>query len=285
LLRPFCFIETMATYAIGDIQGCYDEMRRLLDTVGFDPAQDRLWLVGDLVNRGPQSPEVLRYLRGLGDRAIAVLGNHDLNLLVVAAGVRKPHRDDTLDALLAAPDRDELLDWLRRQRLMHADAGYAMVHAGLLPQWSIAQALTLAHEVETALQGPDYGEFLNCMYGNTPAQWRDDLSGYDRLRVIVNAMTRLRLCTPDGVMEFTHKTGLADAPAGYLPWFDVPGRASSDMPVLFGHWAALGLTLRADVLGLDSGCVWGRRLTAVRLEDRRVFQCGCEGVITSGDPQ
>jgi bis(5'-nucleosyl)-tetraphosphatase (symmetrical) len=275
----------MATYAIGDIQGCYDEMRRLLDTVDFDPAQDRLWLVGDLVNRGPQSPEVLRYLRGLGDRAIAVLGNHDLNLLVVAAGVRKPHRDDTLDALLAAPDRDELLDWLRRQRLMHADAGYAMVHAGLLPQWSIAQALTLAHEVETALQGPDYGEFLNCMYGNTPAQWRDDLSGYDRLRVIVNAMTRLRLCTPDGVMEFTHKTGLADAPAGYLPWFDVPGRASSDMPVLFGHWAALGLTLRADVLGLDSGCVWGRRLTAVRLEDRRVFQCGCEGVKTSGDPQ
>ena len=280
----------MTTYAIGDIQGCYDEMRRLLDTIGFDPAQDRLWLVGDLVNRGPQSPEVLRYLRGLGDRAIAVLGNHDLHLLVVAAGVRKAHRGDTLDALLEAPDRDELLDWLRRQRLMHAGEGYAMVHAGLLPQWSIVQALALAREVETALQGADYGEFLNCMYGNTPAQWRDDLKGYDRLRVIVNAMTRLRLCTPDGVMEFTHKTGLTDAPAGYLPWFDVPGRASSNTPVLFGHWAALGLTLRSDVLGLDSGCVWGRRLTAVRLEDRRVFQCGCQGVITagvstSGDPQ
>lgn len=280
----------MTTYAIGDIQGCYDEMRRLLDTIGFDPAQDRLWLVGDLVNRGPQSPEVLRYLRGLGDRAIAVLGNHDLHLLVVAAGVRKPHRGDTLDALLEAPDRDDLLDWLRRQRLMHAGEGYAMVHAGLLPQWSIAQALALAREVETALQGADYGEFLNCMYGNTPAQWRDDLKGYDRLRVIVNAMTRLRLCTPDGVMEFTHKTGLTDAPAGYLPWFDVPGRASSNTPVLFGHWAALGLTLRPDILGLDSGCVWGRRLTAVRLEDRRVFQCGCQGVITadvstSGDPQ
>ncbi|MBX9904290.1 MAG: symmetrical bis(5'-nucleosyl)-tetraphosphatase [Burkholderiales bacterium] len=274
----------MATYAIGDIQGCYDEMRRLLDSIGFDPVQDRLWLVGDLVNRGPQSPEVLRYLRGLGERAISVLGNHDLHLLVVAAGVRKPHRGDTLDALLAAPDRDELLDWLRRQRLMHADAGYAMVHAGLLPQWSITQALALAREVEAALQGPDYGEFLNCMYGNTPAQWRDDLAGYDRLRVVVNAMTRLRLCTSAGVMDFTHKTGLADAPAGYLPWFDVPGRASSDTPVLFGHWAALGLTLRADVLGLDSGCVWGRRLTAVRLEDRRVFQCGCEN-ISAGDPQ
>ncbi|MGP1609506.1 MAG: symmetrical bis(5'-nucleosyl)-tetraphosphatase [Burkholderiales bacterium] len=271
----------MATYAIGDIQGCYDAMRRLLDTVGFDPAQDRLWLVGDLVNRGPQSSEVLRYLRELGDRAIAVLGNHDLHLLVVAAGVRKPHRGDTLDALLAAPDRDELLDWLRRQRLMHTGQGYAMVHAGLLPQWSIAQALALAREVETALQGPDYGEFLNCMYGNAPVQWRDDLTGYDRLRVIVNAMTRLRLCTPEGVMEFTHKTGLTDAPAGYLPWFDVPGRASSDTPVLFGHWAALGLTLRPDVLGLDSGCVWGRRLTAVRLEDRRVFQCGCGEVITT----
>lgn len=275
----------MATYAIGDIQGCYDEMRRLLDSIGFDPAQDRLWLVGDLVNRGPQSAEVLRYLRGLGECAISVLGNHDLHLLVVAAGVRKPHRGDTLDALLAAPDRDELLHWLRRQRLMHADAGYAMVHAGLLPQWSIAQAMALAREVEAALQGPDYGEFLNCMYGNTPTQWRDDLAGYDRLRVIVNAMTRLRLCTPGGIMDFTHKTGLADAPAGYLPWFDVPGRASSDTPVLFGHWAALGLTLRTDLLGLDSGCVWGRRLTAVRLEDRRVFQCGCEGVITSGDPQ
>lgn len=275
----------MATYAIGDIQGCYDEMRRLLDTVGFDPAQDRLWLVGDLVNRGPQSAEVLRYLRGLGDRAITVLGNHDLHLLVVAAGVRKPHRGDTLDALLAAPDRDELLDWLRRQRIMHADTGYAMVHAGLLPQWSITQAMALAREVETALQGPDYDAFLNCMYGNAPAQWRDDLAGYDRLRVIVNAMTRLRLCTPDGVMEFTHKTAPADAPAGYLPWFDIADRASRDTPVLFGHWAALGLTLRADVLGLDSGCVWGRRLTAVRLEDRRVFQCGCENLRSSGDPQ
>lgn len=275
----------MATYAIGDIQGCYDEMRRLLDTIGFDPAQDRLWLVGDLVNRGAQSLEVLRFLRGLGEHAITVLGNHDLHLLVVAAGVRKPHRGDTLDALLAAPDRDELLDWLRHQRLMHVDAGYAMVHAGLLPQWSTAQALALAREVEAALQGPDHGEFLQQMYGNAPTQWREDLAGYDRLRVIVNAMTRLRLCTPEGVMEFSHKTGLEGTPDGYLPWFDVAGRASRDTPVLFGHWAALGLMLRPDVLGLDSGCVWGRRLTAIRLEDRRVFQCGCEHVRTAGDPQ
>jgi bis(5'-nucleosyl)-tetraphosphatase (symmetrical) len=275
----------MSTYAIGDIQGCYDELRRLLDQIGFDPAADRLWLVGDLVNRGPQSAEVLRLLRGLGDSAISVLGNHDLHLLVVAAGVRKPHHSDTLDELLVAPDREELLDWLRRQRLMHADNGYAMVHAGLLPQWSIARALSLAREVETALQGPDHGEFLAQMYGNAPAQWHDDLAGFDRLRVIVNAMTRLRVCTPEGVMEFSHKTAPEGAPAGYLPWFDIPHRASRDTPVLFGHWAALGLTLRPDLIGLDSGCVWGRRLTAFRLEDRRVFQCGCEGVRASGDPQ
>lgn len=275
----------MATYAIGDVQGCYDEMRRLLDAAAFDPRQDRLWLVGDLVNRGAQSLAVLRYVRDLGERAVTVLGNHDLHLLVVAAGVRKPHRGDTLDEILAAPDRDELLAWLRAQRLMHAGSGYAMVHAGLLPQWSIPQALALAREVEAALQGPEHGEFLRQMYGNEPVQWHDGLRGYDRLRVVVNAMTRLRLCTGDGVMEFTHKTGPQGAPPGYLPWFDVPGRTSRDTPVLFGHWAALGLTLRDDVLGLDSGCVWGRRLTLVRLEDRRVFQCGCESVRTSGDPQ
>lgn len=275
----------MATYAIGDVQGCYDEMRRLLDTAGFEPARDRLWLVGDLVNRGPQSLEVLRFVKALGDHAVTVLGNHDLHLLVVAAGVRKPHPEDTLDPVLGAPDRDELLDWLRRQRLMHTGSGYAMVHAGLLPQWTVERAMALAGEAESVLRGDGYGEFLNRMYGNTPTAWDDRLQGYDRLRVIVNAMTRLRLCTADGIMEFSHKTGLQGAPAGYLPWFDVPDRASLDTPVLFGHWAALGLTLRPDVLGLDSGCVWGRRLTAVRLEDRRVFQCGCETVTSTGGGQ
>jgi len=275
----------MATYALGDVQGCYDEMQRLLEALAFDASRDTLWLVGDLVNRGPQSLEVLRFVRSLGERAITVLGNHDLHLLVVAAGVRKPHTGDTLDGILNAPDRDELLDWLRRQRLMHAASGHAMVHAGLLPQWSVKKALVLAGEVEQALRGDGYAEFLQRMYGNTPTSWSEQLQGHDRLRVIVNAMTRLRLCTPDGVMEFSHKTGLEGAPSGYLPWFDVPGRASRETPIVFGHWAALGLKLRDDLLGLDSGCVWGRRLTAVRLEDRKLFQCDCSAVRASGDGQ
>ena len=275
----------MAIYALGDIQGCYSEMRRLLDSAGFDPSGDQLWLVGDLVNRGPHSLEVLRFVRGLGDRAITVLGNHDLHLLVVAEGVRKAHPGDTLDAVLHAPDRDELLDWLRRQRLLHVAAGHVMVHAGLLPQWSIAQAQQLAREVETALQGPGYHDFLRVMYGNAPAQWDDGLTGHARLRVIINAMTRLRLCTADGIMEFTHKTGLQDMPSGYMPWFDAPERASRGMPVIFGHWAALGLTVRPDILGLDSGCVWGRRLSAIRLEDRHLIQCGCETVKIPGNSQ
>lgn len=268
----------MATYAIGDIQGCYDPLRQLLDRIAFDPARDTLWLAGDVVNRGPQTLAVLRFLRGLGERAVMTLGNHDLHLLVVAAGVRKPHAADTLDELLAAPDRDELLHWLRHQRLMHVDGGYAMVHAGLLPQWSIAQAQALALEVEAVLQGPDCDEFLRHLYGNEPRHWRDDLAGIGRLRIVVNAMTRLRLCKPDGTMEFAHKTGLADAPDGYIPWFDVTDRASRGTPLIFGHWAALGLLLRDDLLGIDSGCVWGRQLTAVRLEDRKIYQCDCSGV-------
>lgn len=265
----------MSTYAVGDVQGCYDPLRRLLDAIAFDPVRDRLWFVGDLVNRGPQSLQTLRFVKGLGERAVTVLGNHDLHLLVVAAGVRKPHRGDTLDAILAAPDRDELLTWLRHQNMMHAANGYAMVHGGLLPQWTVAQALALGREVEDALRGEGYHDFLCHMYGNEPVRWRDDLSGYDRLRVITNAMTRLRLCLADGTMEFSHKTGLDDMPPGYMPWYDVPDRASRDTALITGHWAALGLVVRPDMLALDTGCVWGRRLTALRLEDRRIFQCDC----------
>ncbi len=265
----------MATYAIGDIQGCYDQMRRLLDRIAFDPARDCLWLVGDLVNRGPQSAAVVRFVSGLGERAITVLGNHDLALLVVAAGMKRAHASDTFGDILNAPDRDELLDWLRRQKLFHSGEGYAMVHAGLLPQWTVAQAAVLGREVEAALTGPDHLELLRNMYGNEPVRWRDDLAGFDRLRIVINAMTRMRLVTTEGAMEFSHKIGLDNVPAGYLPWYDAPGRASRDTPVIFGHWAALGVIVRPDLIALDSGCVWGRALTALRLADRQIVQCDC----------
>jgi bis(5'-nucleosyl)-tetraphosphatase (symmetrical) len=267
----------MSTYAVGDIQGCYDELRRLLDRIAFDPAVDTLWIVGDIVNRGPKSLESLRFIRSLGDAAVTVLGNHDLHLLVVAAGVRKPHRGDTIDDILRAPDRDELLAWVRSRKLMHAAGGHALVHAGLLPQWTITEALGLAREVEAALQGPDHAELLVNMYGNTPVAWDASLSGYDRLRVIINAMTRLRLCDARGVMEFSNKTA-TNLPPGYMPWFDVPGRASADTPIVCGHWAALGLTLRDDLVAIDTGCVWGRELSALRLEDRRLYQCDCRAL-------
>lgn len=265
----------MPTYAIGDVQGCYDELRRLLDAFGFDPAHDTLWFVGDLVNRGPQSLETLRFVRGLGERAVTVLGNHDLSLLVIAAGRAKPHRGDTIDAILRAHDRDELLDWVRHRKMMHVGGGCAMVHAGLLPQWTIERARALAAEVESALRAPDYAELLTHMYGNTPAAWDDALTGYERLRVVVNAMTRLRLCDAAGRMEFSHKTALTDLPPGFMPWFDVPGRASAGTPIVCGHWAALGLVLKDDLLSIDTGCAWGRELSALRLEDRRLFQCDC----------
>ena len=265
----------MATYAIGDIQGCYSALRRLLDRCRFDPARDRLWLVGDLVNRGPQSLAVLRYVKSLGARAVTVLGNHDLHLLVVAAGHVKPRRGDTLAAILRAPDRDELLDWLRHRKMMHVGAGYAMVHAGLLPQWTILKALRLAREAEAALRGEDYDHFLRHMYGNQPDRWHDDLTGVARLRVITNVMTRLRICTADGRMEFTHKGKPVKLPRGFMPWYRVPRRKSGSTPVICGHWASLGLYTESNVFALDTGCVWGRRLSALRLSDQLLIQCGC----------
>lgn len=268
----------MATYAIGDVQGCYDALRRLLDIVQFEAQRDALWLVGDLVNRGPQSLQTLRFIQQLGDSAVCVLGNHDLHLLVAAAGHARIHPSDTFQDILGAPDRDELLHWLRQQKLMHIGNGYAMVHAGLLPQWSIAQAAGLAREVESALKHKDFDALLATMYGNEPRQWYDDLAGDDRLRIIINAMTRMRLCTQQGEMEFRHKLAPVNMPEGYMPWYAVPARANRDTTVLFGHWAALGVLFDYNVIGLDSGCVWGRKLTALRLEDRRTFQCGCECV-------
>ena len=266
----------MAIYAVGDVQGCYAELQQLLEQVRFDPAQDKLWLVGDLVNRGPGSLEVLRLVKSLGDSAITVLGNHDLHLLAVAEGVAELHRTDTLDEILAAPDRGELLLWLRNQRLLHAQDGYVLVHAGLLPQWSVAQAASLAREVETALRGDDYGTFLARMYGNSPHNWDDGLTGYKRLRVITNAFTRMRICTAQGEMEFKFKSEVQNIPAGYMPWFEVPGRASADATVVCGHWSALGLKVTPQVIALDTGCLWGGPLSAIRLEDRLVFQVSCD---------
>lgn len=262
----------MAIYAVGDIQGCHAELQRLLERMRFDPAQDKLWLVGDLVNRGPDSLGVLRLVKSLGEAAITVLGNHDLHLLAVAEGAAELHRSDTLGEVLNAPDRDELLAWLRHQRLLHAENGFVLVHAGLLPGWSVKQAAKLAREVEAALRGEDYATFLARMYGNNPHGWDDGLGGYKRLRVITNALTRMRVCTPQGEMEFRFKGELPNVPAGYLPWFDVPGRESRDVTVIFGHWSALGLLVRDDVVALDTGCLWGGPLTAIRLEDREVFQ-------------
>lgn len=267
----------MATYAIGDIQGCFGEFRQLLKIIGFDRNADRLWLVGDLVNRGPQSLEVLRFVKELGEAAITVLGNHDLHLIMLAEGKSRLRADDTLAPILAASDREELLAWLRARPMIHAENGYVMVHAGLLPQWSVPQALALGSEVETALRAKKFRKFLGHMWGSEPKAWRDDLAGWDRLRVIVNAMTRMRFCTPEGVMEFNSKGELASAPPGHLPWFEAPNRRSADQVLITGHWSALGLKLTANLLALDSGCLWGGHLSAVRLEDRTVFQveCGC----------
>ncbi len=265
----------MATYAVGDIQGCFASLQALLEKCSFSPEFDRLWLVGDLVNRGPRSLETLRFVKGLGDRAVTVLGNHDLSLLMAAEGFGKRHRSDTIDDILAAPDRDELLHWLRYQRLMHVQGDYAMVHAGLLPAWSVAEARALAGEVEQALQAENYREFLANMWGSEPGAWDSSLTGWPRLRVIVNAMTRMRFCSPAGEMDFKAKGELSQAPAGYLPWFEVPGRRSAATVLVTGHWSALGLRLEPNLLALDSGCLWGGKLSALRLEDRALFQVDC----------
>ena len=271
----------MATYAIGDIQGCFREFQQLLESIGFNRNSDRLWLVGDLVNRGPRSLEVLRFVRSLGDSAITVLGNHDLHLIMLAEGKSKLRDDDTVGPILAAADREELLGWLRAQPMIHAENGYVMVHAGLLPQWSIAQALALGAEVETALRSTKFRKFLGHMWGSDPKAWHDDLTGWDRLRVVVNAMTRMRFCSAEGVMEFSTKGETTGAPSGYLPWFDVPDRRSADHVLITGHWSALGLKLMPNLLALDSGCLWGRHLSAVRLDDREVFQVECGGSLDS----
>lgn len=250
---------------IGDVQGCDEPLGRLLDQLDFSPSRDTLYLLGDLVNRGPASLQVLRRLMALQGSAHCVLGNHDLHLLAAAHGVRKPHRNDTLDDILTAPDRDTMLDWLRQRPMALFEHGWLMVHAGVLPQWNLADTMALAQELQDTLRSPDWTAFLQQMYGNEPALWSDSLKGADRLRVVVNAFTRLRLCTAQGVMEFDSNEGADRAPAGFMPWFDVPGRRTAGVPVAFGHWSTLGDARREDVLALDTGCVWGGCLTAARI--------------------
>ncbi|MHB1943370.1 MAG: symmetrical bis(5'-nucleosyl)-tetraphosphatase [Acidiferrobacteraceae bacterium] len=265
----------MATYAVGDLQGCFDALQSLLATIGFDPPRDRLWLTGDLVNRGPQSLETLRFVRALGDNAVVVLGNHDLHLLALGYGATSPRSCDTLSDVLCAPDRGELLDWLKRRPLLHRDPvlGFTMVHAGILPAWSEATAARLAREVETELGRASEASFFKSLYGNIPDHWDDRLSGHERRRVIVNALTRMRYCDKWGRMDFREKGAPGTQAAGLRPWFDFgPPRRTR---ILFGHWSTLRAPVPDGFHGLDHGCVWGNALTALRLDDLQFFSVKC----------
>ena len=274
----------MANYLVGDLQGCDSAFERLLEKIDFSPSRDTLFVLGDLVNRGPASLATLERLMGYGSAARCLLGNHDLNLLAIAHGVRQLHRKDTLSEILQSPKRSALMDWLKQQRLAmllqpqtaetasnlpkHQNKPLLMVHAGVLPDWTAIKTIALASEIETLLRNASEAElhdFFRDMYGDTPDQWHDDLQGTPRLRVIVNALTRLRFCSADGVMEFATKDSADAAPAGYMPWFDVPNRATQDVVVAFGHWSTLGWLDRSDVYALDGGCVWGGCLNALRL--------------------
>ncbi|RYF18096.1 MAG: symmetrical bis(5'-nucleosyl)-tetraphosphatase [Comamonadaceae bacterium] len=276
----------MADYLVGDLQGCDAPFARLLRRIAFSPSRDTLYVLGDLVNRGPASAAVLRRLMGYGDAARCLLGNHDLSLLAVAHGHRAPHRNDTMDDILRAPDREAMLDWLRNRSMALQAHGLLLVHGGVLPQWDVAQVLSLAAEVEAVLRGPELLEFLPRMFGNQPARWDDGLAGADRLRIVVNALTRLRFCTADGVMDLKASGGLDQAPPGLMPWFDVPGRRTADACIAFGHWSTLGYLRRPDIIALDTGCVWGGCLSALRLDAagaHELIQEKCEQAQVPGE--
>lgn len=268
----------MAVYAIGDVQGCHDDLLRLLDRVRYEPADDLLWFCGDLVNRGPASLEALRFVKRLGDRAVTVLGNHDLHLVAAARDPKRRREGDTFDAILDAPDRDELVDWLRRRPLLHHDAalGYVLVHAGLPPQWDLADAGACAREVEDMLAGDGHGEFIDRMYGDQPDLWSESLEGVDRWRFIVNCFTRMRFVDADGRVSLKDKGPPGTQAPGLVPWFEHPERRSRDLHIVFGHWSTLGQQPGGGVYPLDTGCVWGGRLTALQLdEDGGWFSVGC----------
>lgn len=268
-------------FLIGDLQGCCDAFDRLLHDIGFSPSRDRLYVLGDMVNRGPQSLATVERLIGLGDAARCLLGNHDLHLLAVAWGVRPLHRSDTLQAILDSPRRAALLDWLRARPLALHEQGWLMVHAGVVPQWDVALALQLAAELQAELAGPGIGEFLRAMFGNEPSRWSPALAGADRLRFAINVLTRIRFVDADGRLDLKTKEAAARAPDGLVPWFDAPGRRTQGTPIAFGHWSALGLTQREDLLSIDTGCVWGGALTAVRIDGgrREVHQVRCEAAL------
>jgi len=264
-------------YLIGDVQGCCDALERLLAKIDFSPSRDWLCVLGDLVNRGPQSLRTLRRLRGYGTSATCLLGNHDLNLLAVAQGVRQPHHGDTIDEILAAPDRAEWLDWLRRRPMAAFEHGWLLVHAGVVPQWDTAQTLALAREVEGVLRSDTLADFLPQMYGDQPARWDDALTGVPRMRFVINTLTRIRFVDAQGTLDLVTKDGADGAPAGHMPWFDAPGRRTLGTPIAFGHWASLGLVSRPDLIALDTGCVWGRQLSAMRVDGgrRELIQVEC----------
>jgi bis(5'-nucleosyl)-tetraphosphatase (symmetrical) len=277
----------MAIYAIGDVQGCYDELMALLKMIDFNADNDRLWFAGDLINRGPKSLEVLRFVKSLGDRAVTVLGNHDLHLLALSQGNRSHYKHGTLDEVMNAPDRTELIDWLRHRPVMHhhEKRGYSLIHAGLPPQWDLATARACAQELETSLRGPGFHDFCHQMYGNQPDLWHDNLSGIDRLRFITNAFTRLRYCMPDGRLSMRDKGAPGSQHNGALPWYQMPARATRNDRILFGHWSTLGYRQVDNVWCLDSGCLWGGKLTALRLHKTRdpiALQLDCPGTLKPG---
>ncbi len=275
----------MAVYAIGDIQGCYEELQSLLELIQFNPQHDQLWFAGDLVNRGPKSLETLRFIKGLGDRAASVLGNHDLHLIAAAHGYPINPDDHTLDAILRAPDRNELIDWLRRQPLLHHDdtLGYTMIHAGLPPQWDLALAQQCAHEVESALRGDNVVDFIEHMYGNKPRHWSNKLSGWKRMRFTVNCLTRLRFCDDQGRLALKYKGPPGSQPPEYRPWFELPDRKSRDLNIVFGHWSTLGKRDDPGIFPLDTACLWGGELTALRLDTTpQWFGLPCSGRQTPG---
>jgi bis(5'-nucleosyl)-tetraphosphatase (symmetrical) len=264
-------------YLLGDVQGCDAALERMLAEIGFSPSRDRIVVLGDLVNRGPDSLAVLRRLRSLGDAAVCLLGNHDLHLLALAEGVRKPRRGDTLTAVLDSPDLGSWIEWLRHRRLACLESGWLCVHAGVIPQWDATDVLARAAEVEALLQSELCGNFLAQMYGDAPARWDDDLRGMERMRFIVNVLTRIRFCSAAGELDLTTKEGVNDTPPGLHAWFAVPARRTIDQPVAFGHWSTLGLIMQPTLLSLDTGCVWGGALTAVRVDGgrREAIQVRC----------